>query len=353
MEQRVAPRERTNAIVLLPGFETAVTQESSLNLLLTGIRMLYAGRAYHESIATIEGLSGKKIFADGQTTDIFEIEWKTKFDFASQAPWWQKLPRGLALLSSFLNIRIIGSVRESPLWSFGLISSTVLIVLWMYGALAVGIGAIGDSGLVPSSGATWLSNLGQSMLHQKVWIYATAFLTASNVDLDRSIDLSDLLRRYLFGKPDASGVTMRSQLRDTVAKVVPLVAGSGYAHVSIVAHSFGAVMALDYLANEHDLTQSLRLVTLGSFLKFLSTENPSLIDPLIDGCLANPIVYRSQEFYSKNDWLATTTPIRKADSKFTASEAVPHAAWWPRITGKTHSYYFADQTVVRAIMSPA
>jgi hypothetical protein len=358
MTDGVAQRAQANAIILVPGFETSVTREASLTLLLAGIRQYNSGVGYAEATATIEGLSGTQVTVrDAKTevvtsTDIFEVEWKAKFDFASAGKWWQKLPTGFLLLFSFLNLRLVKSFRESPFWAVAIVLSLSLIVLWLYGTVAIALTAIGHSGAFGTDWDKRVSDLGASMLEVKPLIWATAVLTVLNVDVDRSIDLADLLRRYLFGATDRTGVTMRAQLRQTLAQVVPRVTNAGYRHVSLVAHSFGCVMALDYLDHEDSLRHPIRLVTLGGFLKFLSAENPALVDPLIDSCLANADVTRWQDFNSSNDWIATTTPIRRPSVKYSARSAVPTVSLPDRITGRSHSYYFGDETVIGAIMTP-
>ncbi len=169
-------------------------------------------------------------------------------------------------------------------------------------------GKCGITDLINASWGTSLADTGKWMLESKFWIWPTAILTAANIDLDRSIDLADLLRRYLFGVRESDNSTMRETLRFEVSDAVDAVAAGAKTDVTIVAHSFGCVMALDYIAASSPVKR-IDLFTLGGFLKFLSAENPQLVQPLISGALASPSLAKWTDFYSPNDWLATTTPI--------------------------------------------
>jgi hypothetical protein len=251
------------------------------------------------------------------------------------------------------------AIGTSKYMMVGTIFSSLLLVAWYYGVLALAFTAIGTNPetLSVTSNRDLLAGtldgmgrLGQTMGGWRVWAITSilmGFLPVASL-----VGAASFTKRYLQNRPTEDKIGLRDKIRNRALKTLLSVIGSGrYEQVTIVAHSFGAVIGTDILADYQatDLPP-LRYFTLGSQLRFLSYRSRWLREE-IEKCLSNPIIESWTDFWARGDWLCADVPGQGDPENQDSQELLFTASAAEKLKGDIHYSYFASQKVMEALLS--
>jgi hypothetical protein len=147
-------------------------------------------------------------------------------------------------------------------------------------------------------------------------------------------------------------VGLRSKLRARVGATLRAVVESGnYTRVTVVAHSMGAALAVDVLADYRSPSKvELRLVTLGGPLELLA-QRASWVGEEIKRCVENPRIVEWADFYSEDDWFCTQTPFEKPGGRTTHHRIEQKASFSARFSGETHYRYLVSPAVLSLLLA--
>lgn len=365
------------AILLIHGFE-AGQRDSNRERLIEGLEGVHAGgRVARGGATAVDGLEGVRLTLaepgrEARTLDVYEAYWGDLVERLSQQPPRTRALRGLEIVLFWALSPIWLRIWRYKWLTFNMITAAVLVCVWYYGALAMFFSAVGhDPSLLsataaaPEGGAAapavesftaWLraasARLGEAMGSWKPWAAATVAMGLLPVSV--LVDLGEFARRYLLNEPaGAEIVGLRGRIRGRVLAALYAVAESGrYQRVTVVAHSFGVMAAIDALASYRPAqAPPLRLVTLAGPVELLMHRAAWVRDSL-EGCAQNPRLAEWKDFYCSYDWFGLRTPFREEAGRREHHHVGAQSSLSDRVLGRTHRRYFAHAVVVQALLAP-
>lgn len=349
--------DKRDAIVLVPGARIA-QQGEHLGVLLEGFRKaaesVICGA---ESEALIEGLKGRRLpftfVATGETrqVDFFECYLSDLVPSLSQQSPLVKLREGTKVLLFWFTSGMWRGVRQHTYLVLSAIVSAIVFLLWYFSVLALGLTALGE--FKPPEGsplfahavslaADWGKRLGSWVM----WLGLATVLGMARAD--RLADISHFLRRYLTS--DELREEFQYRLREPLYQIVR---SGEYARVTLLAHSFGSLVAADVLAGfKHTGGPKVGVITLGSPAAVLLHMTTWLPDEL-KRCSENDDIEFWIDFSSCSDWMGA--PVR-----FEGALAFPFAPIELRgmgglaaqFTGGAHRAYFHRREVMECLVAP-
>ncbi|MEH2293221.1 hypothetical protein [Nostoc sp.] len=151
---------------------------------------------------------------------------------------------------------------------------------------------------------------------------------------------------------NSEGKILKAKIRKQVADKLNAVLETGlYDRVTILAHSFGVVIATDLLA-DYQGDHRVRYISMGGCLKFISCKSRH-IENEISKCLDNKKIEAWIDFYSDQDWLCTKTPIPKKSSHERIQQTKTQTSFslLKQLTGESHDNYFTNEEVLKAVLN--
>lgn len=192
-----------------------------------------------------------------------------------------------------------------------------------------------------------IGNFGEKMGGWSVWLVASALL--SLIPVNAGVDIFDFARRYL--EDDTDGRILRAKIRQRISVILDDVLNENiYDRVTVLAHSFGVVIATDMLA-DYQHSKPIRYISMGGALKALSYKS-EWVEKEIKKCLSNDSLEVWIDCYSDQDWLCTKTPIPDGCSskKIQYKKNNLKFSLLKQISGKSHEHYFTDENVLKTIL---
>jgi hypothetical protein len=290
-----------------------------------------------------------------RVVDVYDAYWADLIDKKlSEDSLKNRVFRGIYLLFYWFFTKNWLAIKDSPPLLIGLGIALLLWIFWYYGTIAVAFVAIGQDpdalGFpLPEGWSDSISSLGKQMGGLPVWLILSGLL--SFIPINIYADVADFTTRYL--DDSSEGKVIRAKIRKRVSDTLNNVLNdNSYNKITVVAHSFGVVVATDILADYHQ-SKPIQYITLGSALKFL-VHKSRWIEKEIHKCLNNETIKSWIDFYSDQDWLCTKVPIPKGSS----SEKIKHKknklkfSLLKQLNGKSHDHYFTDEDVLKTILNP-
>jgi hypothetical protein len=362
MAESVAERE---AVVLVHGINGRSRNEC-LQLLLHGLEQVpERWKVIRSGLPLVDGLEGQAIHVErtkgdaGRTLDVYEAFWGDLMPSLTQQPVIRRVGQGASLLSYWLFSRVWAGIRKYRWLSLQLVLTTLVVLFWYYGALATFLSASSSESstlqdlaksefLAPLAGL--LQWIGAKMGTWKVWAVATVLLGL--VPTNQAVDAINLSRLYLLDwRPGMEAVGVRARTRKRIAQVLRSIVESGnYERVTVVAHSFGVVLAVDVLGDfesNHDV--ELRLLTLGGPLEVL-VHREQWVSKEIEKCVNNEHVTTWLDIYSEEDWLGFRTPGPGQHPKLQHHETSHRASLVDKLLGRTHRWYYGNEEVLAYVL---
>ena len=348
---------RRDLIVFIHGMGVKEPEEY-LQKLMTGIRQYCHGKGVpiqtvEDSESEAPGRRRLEVTVDGKpkTMEFQEVYWGDLRPILSSESVMTKAIRGLSLLGFWLGSwKTVKQAFHSKYMMGNMLFTILLLLTWYYGALAMGLTAIGTNPEVfgtvslPKSFAEGVKELGASMGSWYVWGMASVvmgFLPVTNV-INISYDSKSYIqnRRGMYHKICGRLGRTLSQLK---------LAPQPYDTITILAHSFGGVISTEVLSHYHQGPR-VRMITLGSPLLLMAARSDR-IHNAIDQVLANPFVDSWVDFFSENDWLCTRSPVAESHQKFESRQITTTVPVDEKITGASHHLYFEDWEVIETILA--
>jgi hypothetical protein len=351
-----------HAVILIPGMDSREKGAALKRLVLGMVNCSERMQVVETGQASLPGEKGTSLAVtqDGRsaTLHVFEAFWR---DLSLQEPPKHAPARirdGAELLLYWFFSGIWRALtRSSWYMTASLLFSSLLLVAWYYSVLAVGLAAIGtDPDLVGPLGSesvirnfiAFLGEVGKTMGSWQAWILVSFLL--GFVPLDQMAEISSFAKRYLSNEAGADGVGCRDKIRHRLKGILDEAVGSGaYESVTVVAHSFGAVLAVDLLADyAPGGSARIRLVTMGSPLELLAYRS-AWLRAEIDRCLQNSAVARWFDFFSRDDWMCSKVPGHGKGKGQESRPQVRESSLLAKLSGESHKAYFQSQEVMETL----
>ncbi|PPC78011.1 hypothetical protein C4K68_07090 [Pokkaliibacter plantistimulans] len=308
-------------------------------------------------------LSGQR---DGQplTLDVVEAYWNDMVPSLSQQPLSTRIQRGLSL---FLYWGL------SPVWqgwwqrkylTLSILLSGLMLVFWYYSTLALFAQALVNSS--DSSTALlghWLDGILSTMGSWKLWALVTLLMGV--LPVTSVVDAMDFSKRYTAEEaagPDTPALRLqiirrvREQIRSYLALADSVADSDGqlrpYQRITLVAHSFGTVIAIDVLADlPLSVSPGIRLFTLGSPLELLHKRVPWLLEEQ-SKCMQRNDLLQWLDITSPADWLATGADVDRLDDRRIEQLSIrASGTLTDRLAARIHSRYFDNQQVCQRLLA--
>jgi len=365
LEIPAIPKE---AMILIPGF-FANAQDDYLEKLimpsLTSRLEQYTITVEREPIK-VDGQTGRRFIAKSIATqqskilDIYEAYWLDLMEKLGEKSPKEQVLRGLYLFINIFTFKFWRMAKKSRYLFIQSMIVLLLVVLWYYGILAVTLTAIGQDPntlgvTIPADWAKNVAQIGQMMGGWSGWVIASIFLNLLPTPINVLVNQIDFTNRYLEDNPDPVNGWMRDRIRLRVKMVLDdvLKEKHQYSKVTIVGHSHGVTIAVDLLADYYNRTEiPIRFLSLGGLMELYSYKVSWVTEETIK-CLKNPSVQEWKDYYSKQDWLCTKTPIPPSENldKFSSNLITFKVPLSKQMTGKTHLAYFFDAIVLEDFLN--
>lgn len=307
--------------------------------------------------AKVGGHSGKRFEVNAnnniKNVDIYEVFWSDLSCKLSDVELKEKLIGGTSLFFYWIFSEIWLSATKYPLLFQSFILSSFLLVSWYYGTIFMALTAVGQDNTILGFGldkdfAIQVGKLGKYLGGWSIWLILSALINFFPVN--QGIDLGYFTMKFL--DEDTDGKVIRRKIRSRLSEIVyDLVNENFYDKITIVSHSWGVIIATDFVADYHHQYQPIRYITMGGPLAILSYRS-KWIDEEIKKCLDNEKLERWTDFYSDQDWLSTKTPFPQGSAypKIQSFKNKLKFDLIKQLRGKTHISYFTDDQVLKTIL---
>jgi len=357
-------KKSQEAIIFVPAFDSKEKDYYINRYLAIGLTNRLEDKRVHleSEEVKISGQTGRRFtlestFGAKKEIDIYEIYWRDLIDDINDKSIRYRVFRGVYLLFYWLFASFkIG--RTSKLFFLQVLSILFLIIAWEYSTVTIALTAIGNDpnalGFhLPKEMATTLGELGKTFGGWQIWLITGALLSVLPVPANVLINLLDFMVRYAEDDTERGLVSIRDKLRYRLASVLnDTLNEAKYSKITVLAHSLGAVLAVDFLADyKHPSAKKISFITLGSPLKPLASISNWISEEVMK-CLNNESVEKWHDFYSNQDWLCTRAPIPcdAGNEKFQATAISLKVSLAKQMSGESHSAYFFDRSVLEKII---
>jgi hypothetical protein len=344
------------AIILVPGIRPA-QQDEQLDVLIGGLRKSAESvRVSETSVASIDGMKGKRVTCtvratgETKTIDFYECYLSDLVPRLSERRALPKLWEGTQILFFWAFSGLWKSLRAEPYLVLSAIVSSGVFLLWYFSVLALGLTALGEMKLEENSGlllqaVKLASFLGAALGNWGLWLGLTTLLGL--VRADRLADIGYFTRSYLGS--DLFRGTIRSRVRDPLDR---LTTSEQYSRVTVLAHSFGALVATDALAQfKYRAGPALGVITLGAPTVVLRNMAEWVPRELLT-CARNSQIQFWLDFSSKSDWMGSQMDFgEKPTFPFVSARLRGMGGFLDQFTGGAHRAYFSRQEVVECLIA--
>ncbi|MCI0505308.1 MAG: hypothetical protein L0Z73_04295 [Gammaproteobacteria bacterium] len=352
--------DKKELILLVPGM-SAYEPEHYLKKLVDGVRDYCDGKGI-----SFNSLDNNETGNDGIRTIQVELENKTKTIEIREIYWSDLRPRlsNEGALKKFLHgfdllfywagsFRTWISASRSKYMLFNTVFTLLLFLIWYYGAVAAAFTAISASPdmlgfTLPDGLKQWFQSMGDSMGSWNVWISAAALMTIFPVA--EVIDISYGTKCFLQNR-----LGLQHKINGRLSRALGSVSRNAgdYSSVTVMAHSFGVVVAAETLADFDKLTLPVqRFITLGGPLELMQGRSDRVRDALerLEKRLNTDSFTGWIDFYSDYDWLCSKTPMPEGVKGFEHRKITTTVPWDQRASGASHLLYYTDWDVMKELL---
>ena len=286
--------------------------------------------------------------------DIVEAYWNDLVPSPEAAGVRARFVRGTSLVVYWGFSGVWRGFTRRKYLTLGIIGGGLSLLTWYYGTVVMFVQALlSDQTAAPAVRSVLgpVLPVVDAIGTWKVWALATIVMGLIPVNV--LVGVMDLTKRYLTNeRPDGEGTGLRNEIRRRVKEQIQAAMAAGpYDRLTIVGHSFGAVVAADVLADVPVTAPHLRFVTLGSPIELLTRREPWLAQE-VGRCLARPDLSMWVDVCAADDWFASGSDL--PDEPKTRVVDLPlRGSFVDRLSGRTHRGYFdVDEVVTVLIDSP-
>jgi len=352
--------EKKELILFVPGMG-ANEPEQYLKKLVDGIRDYCDGKGISfNSLDNNEdennGVRNIQLELDNRTKsiEIKEIFWSDLRPRLSTEGSLRKFLRGFDLFIYWAcSFKTWVSASHSKYLLFNTVFTLLLFLVWYYGAVAAAFTAIGASpevlGFTLTEGwEQWFKEAGKNMGSWNVW--ASAALLMTILPVASVIDISFGTKCYLQNR-----LGLQHKINGRLSRALGSVNRNAdkYSNVTVVAHSFGVVVATETLADFDEQKLAVqRLITLGGPLQLIQGRSDQVRDARerLENRLNTDTLTNWVDFYSDYDWLCSKTPVSDGIEGFEHHKITTTVPWDQRANGASHLLYFTDWDVMKELI---
>lgn len=340
----------TEAIILIPGMKRSAVHNQRARF-IAGLEHVWEG----DALARAEDgpPDGVRLVAreQGRTLDVYEAYWNDLVPSLTEQGLRARVLRGLSLTGYWAFSGIWRGITGRPSLTVGTMTAGLVLVAWYLGVLLLFADALAANPdllfgvTVPETARAAIGAVGTW------WLWLLTSVLTVVVPVSVVVDIMDFAKIYASEEVvEDDELALRfqvvSRVRDQIRRAL---ANEAYSRVTIVGHSFGAVLAVDVMSDLPlpDDTR-LRMVTLGSPAELLARK-AAWLDAEIDACAARPDLDEWVDIVSRADWLASGTSP-KTFPKVREVGVRPHGTLVDRVAAKVHSRYFDSQEAINEIV---
>lgn len=354
------------AMIFIPGLDSSERNFNLRRLAAGFLNVPENARVEKVGESNVTGETGiqLRVMIDDKSekiVDLFEANWWDLTVLKNEENSLEKVKQGISLLFYWFFSHVWRAIRKSPYMMLGIISSSFILALWYYGVLVLAFTAVGKNPEIITSSINnnWAPNLvdnigklGKMMGGWYIWAIASFLM--GFLPVNSLVRISRFTKRYLRNEFVEDGIGLRDKIRNRVKETINNILKDGsYDKVTVLAHSFGTVVAVDILADLHlDQNRTIKFVTIGSPLYFLSFRS-TWIKEEIKKCLANELIVSWIDFYSDEDWLCSKIPGH-GEGNAANQKSIPiqhRASLLGKLKGETHIAYFSSQPVLERLVA--
>jgi hypothetical protein len=290
---------------------------------------------------------------DERLIDVVETYWNDLMPSLANLDARTKFARGTSLVIYWAFSGIWKGFLGRKYLTAGMVLSGVALVAWYYGTFALFVEALRNSDDAPAvlrDSATTVGQVMDLVAGWEVWVFATAAMGLIPVNL--LVEIMDFSKRFLSNeRVGESGLGLRVAVRNRVLEQVrAALAAHPYQNLIVVGHSFGCLVALDFLADlPLPANLHLRFVTVGSSIELLSHKDKWPLAEM-EKCASRPELQAWVDVIGDRDWFASGTPLPKQYKKFEIERVPPRGTFVDALTSRTHGMYFDAEATVRAVL---
>ena len=371
-----APATPREAIVLIPGIDSRNPGEI-LAKLKRGIlsspdlttKTQLADVPLEEATGQVLQLKHRRNPRQSRELHLFECYWGDTVLSLTKRPIREQITRGGLLLKYWAATPVLRCGN----WyiAIGGVLAGFALLLWWYGLTTTAINTVAlpsgktFSTLVRELGDTdsfWLLFLREMMARAtEWWIGLSAFLLGGvfSILIDSTVNILNFVHHYLENE------NLRQRIWHRLSKLVHDLETSGeYDRITLLSHSFGTVIHVDFLADYTPSAQrpTLRHITLGGPVAVVAMRSARMGDRM-EAALRNHEVQAQNwhDYYSDLDWMCTAMPDAKrnfGESRFKAtgrnichrSIKITDVSFVKKLMGSYHTRYFEDAEVIERLL---
>lgn len=261
-----------------------------------------------------------------------------------------KMINGFLIVSFWIfSLRVVKVALSNRFLLFWSVFSAITMLMWYYGVTASFLTFLGtDEGksLLPaaihSDMVEPLVAIGKWMGGLKAWAIASALLIV--LPINAIVDVAYSTRRYFQNDDDMAAV-----IQTRIASVVNDARKDDVSSVVVVAHSFGAVAALQALS-EFTSDRPVHLITVGSPLA-IACARSSALEKSTQDLLGNESIKSWNDIYSNDDWMCSAPPVKDGQPRFAAHSLKLPSGFSGQTATKAHFAYFNEDLLYELILS--
>jgi len=382
-------KKAKEALVLIPGLEPAQKYGYRERLVQGLAKVTEISRVQIEGECSVPGEKGIRlqVRADNtsiheKTLDVYEAYWVDLVGRQDVEKPVKKMIAGFSLLTYWFFSRIWRVVWSSKYMTLGILLSSLLLLAWYYGVLALAFTAIGsdpeltnklaeiskdpnvanrlleagiaavksmDKDMVTTVRGI-MGHVGEAMGGWYVW--AIVSMLMGFLPVNKLVGIATFTMRYLRNDRMPDGIGQRDKIRNRVLEtLMPVLNEAKYKRVTVIGHSFGTVIGTDIMADfKPPPNLPVRYVTMGSPLLFLSRRSKWLEQEL-KKCLVNDSLESWIDYYADEDWMCAKVPGHGETKNQKSNKFVREATFKEKILGETHEAYYSSQEVMEALVS--
>jgi hypothetical protein len=342
---------KNEAIVIIPGLDAKkvgfaldrMIEKLSKQENVKNVKLGAKDEHYKQSIELTFNTDNRK-----KKIDVYEVFWADIIgeNYDTDIPTYKKAIFGVELITFWFFSTIWKAALKNKFIFVGVIFSGIVLSLWYLSILFLLITSLLNSAEVSDFlGITNAIEMEKHwVLKNTTWAFVTILLAV--VPTSIILRISGFTMKYL-----KSGL-VRESIKARICKVMNgILKQDDLDRITLFAHSFGAVPALDYLSDfKNPGSVKVRCISAGAPISFLAHKSP-FIKRKMKECIANPQIEEWVDYFSREDYMCSYVKLDGQNANFNSIDLDMDSSWLNRISSKVHLQYFDDKRVMNKVLA--
>lgn len=339
-------------VVLIPGL-ARLTRSAQLSAFVDGLTAASERCLVSEITddAIAPGVRRLRATSNERTLelDVVEAYWNDMVPSLTQESITTRMLRGLSLIFFWIGSPIWKSFWHRKYLTLGFLTSGLAFVAWYFSTLILFLEALHENGTSFPGMLAVVSDFVNWVDGWQIWAGMSVFVALLPVSL--LVDITDFAKRYVTDEPAVAGQpAVRFEIVKRVREQLMAAIQSGeYKSITIVGHSFGAVVAVDLMADLPAPGVPVRVLTLGSLIEILGKQASWLRDD-VNALCERPDLEEWLDIYTDSDWFASGAGLAESE-KCREVQVKSFSTFIDKVAARVHARYFDNQETVRLILS--